>query len=258
MQKHRFPAHRQARLAEFLQENQSANVQQICSHFRISEPTARRDLNELEEQGLIKRTHGGAVLVSQAQADLGVKARTVLHVEEKERIANEAAQLVVEGETVFIDSGTTNLALARKLRMRPRLTFISSGLDIAAELTVNDDVRLYLLGGSYSSLNRSFGGAMASQAALQMSIDIAFFCVSAIDIDRRAISIGLEHYAQLQRDIVKSAKRIYVVADHSKFKRSAFATIANFDQICGIITGGDLDEDIVAALAKQNVELIRA
>jgi DeoR/GlpR family transcriptional regulator of sugar metabolism len=229
-------AQRQARLIEHLRVEVFADAQKLKDALGVSIATVRRDLNELEARGLLKRTHGGATIINQTTRDYVTSIREVTNAEEKSRIGTAAAELVVEGDAVMIDSGTTSLQAAKRLAPRQSLTFVTNGTDTLAALTAGGARNVHFIGGEYIDLNRSLGGPMAVDTTRRFSVDKAILSVTAIDVGRALAATLNPQIGAVQRAMIEVAKTVIVVADHSKFDRTALSVIAPLEEIDHIVT----------------------
>jgi DeoR/GlpR family transcriptional regulator of sugar metabolism len=227
---------RQARLLERLQARTYADTQDLQSFLGVSEATIRRDLVDLEARGLSRRTHGGALPIGQVIQEYSNAERMVQNAAEKQRIGKVAAELVQDGDVVFIDAGTTTLELARQLAQRQSLTFVTNGVDIAACLTAADVRSLYVTGGEYCSMNHSMIGPLATEAISRFNVDKLFLSVSSVDLLRGRINVATPNVAAAQRSMIEIAQKVIVLADHSKFSKSAMSVIASLDDVDLIIT----------------------
>lgn len=248
---HTLAPRRQARLLEQLGRRTYVEVQDLCNVLGVSEATVRRDLTDLEARGLLKRTHGGALSVQQVARDHSNADRQVLRSEEKTRIAAAAADLIVAGDAVFIDSGTTTLQVARQLCQRSSLTFVTNGLDVFSCLGAAHARQIFMIGGEYVEINHGFGGPLAADAIRQFSVDKAILSVSAVDLARGQVSIAAAAMVPAQRAMIEIAQTVIVVADHSKFGRSALAVITDLEAIDYLVTNAAARtflDDIPAAL----------
>ena len=142
---------RQQKILEFVNRQQRISVVDICTMFSISEATARRDLEVLTEQNHLQRVHGGAISLKQAPPELPILQREVEQAEIKDRIGQAAANLVLDGETVFLGSGTTVMAAARILKERKGLTIISNSLPVLNLLSNSPEISVVALGGMFRS-----------------------------------------------------------------------------------------------------------
>ncbi|BCP55553.1 transcriptional repressor AccR [Kaistia sp. 32K] len=227
---------RHEKILELLGEKGFLDVQTLAEQLGVSGATMRRDLGELDEAGRLRRTHGGAVSVTQVGQDPANAVRAVSRQAEKAAIATVAAGMIADGDTVLLDAGTTSLAVARLLGGRKGLTFISNGADILAELIRAEAERVYAVGGEYAAINRSFRGALAESFIRQFHVDKLILNAAAIDFDRGLIFTGSPANAGVQRAMIEVARRVIVVADHSKLAKSSFSVTAGIEDVGVIVT----------------------
>ena len=249
---------RQQQIVDLINRNQSAKLAELRSNFGVSEATIRRDLAALESKGVIVRTHGGAVtnlLVSQVEPN---ESRAVSNVDEKVRIGIAATKLITGEKTVFLDAGTTALQIACEAQENTRCRYVTSSLGIANELKKRSVPYLYVIGGAYLELNDSFTGSIAISTVRSLSFDIAFLCVSSIDVERQQVSIGLDAYSQVQKEVIGVSRQKYVVADHTKFRTGAFVSTATFDQIDGVITTDLVGKTAIEKMKLANLDVVLA
>jgi len=251
----RLSAVRQRRLLEIVQARGAMSIHDLCSYLRVSDATVRRDLGVLDRKGLLSRTHGGVVANSIVKFDPPESARLRTNEDEKRRIGEAAIEQLEGTETVMIGAGTTALSIAMNARRKPNCTFVTNSLGISQILKDQGIEQHYVIGGSYLPLNDSFCGSIAIATIRTLAFDVAFLCVSAIDVRRRAISSGNEVHAQVLREIIAVSRKNVVVADHSKFRAAAFTQIASFDDLDEIITDKGLDEGARLAFENEKMEL---
>ena len=210
-------------------------VADLADRFATSQITIRKDLEKMHSLGLVHRTHGGALTVqSGALLDPTLQQKEKLHRKEKQRIAEAAAKMVEDGQSVLLDSGTTTTAIARALRERTRLTVITNALNIAAELS-GTQVEVILSGGTVRKNSFSLVGPLAEETLQQLSADLLFLGVDGIDT-----KIGLSTpnllEAKVNRVMVGMARRTIAVCDSSKFGRRSLSTIVPLAAIHHVIT----------------------
>lgn len=227
---------RQARIAELLREEQFLAINTLTERLGISLATARRDLDELEQAGVLRRTHGGAVSVNQVGQDTTHAARSVSRQAEKAAIAATAAGMIAEGDAVFLDAGTTALEVAKILSVRKGLTLISNGLDIITELSRGDGNSIYSVGGEFTDTNRSYRGPLAENFVRQFNADKLILNASSIDLDRGTICTSNPINASIQKAMIEVSRRVIVVADHSKFTKSSLSVTTKIEDVGVIIT----------------------
>jgi DeoR family transcriptional regulator, aga operon transcriptional repressor len=210
-------------------------VKDLSSHFRISQITIRKDLDVLQERGLVHRTHGGALTPpSSALNDLPVQEKEKLHRAEKGRIAQAAVRLVEEGQSILLDSGTTTEEIARSLRNFRKLTIITNAINIAAELA-NTEIEVILTGGTVRKNSSSLVGPLAEETLRQLSADILFLGVDGFDT-RFGLSTPNLLEAKVNRVMVDISRKVVAVCDSSKFGRRSLSSIVPPNAIHRVIT----------------------
>lgn len=227
---------RQARLIELLRSELFADVQVMRDRLGVSIATIRRDLSELESKGLLKRTHGGATVINQVTRDNPAAEREVTNAAEKAMIADAAAELVVEGDAVMIDSGTTSLQVAKRLASNTSLTFVTNGTDVLRALVDGGARSVHFIGGEYVDINHSCSGPMAAEQVRRFNVDKAILSVSSVDVKRGLICTLSPQIGSVQQAMIEIAHEVIVVADHSKFDRTALSVIASMDDLDYFVT----------------------
>jgi DeoR/GlpR family transcriptional regulator of sugar metabolism len=227
---------RQAKIIELLRERNFLDLRTLTERFDVSVATIRRDLGDLEGAGLLRRTHGGAVSVNQVAQDKTNAARSVWNQLEKAAIASVVSGMIVDGDTVLLDAGTTALEVAKSLTRHKGLTVISNGLDIVAELVRDGDHSIYAVGGEYTETNHSFRGPLAEQFIRQFNVDKLILNAASIDVDRGLVCTVEPVNASIARAMMEVSRRVIVVADNSKFTKSSMSVVAKIEDIGTIVT----------------------
>lgn len=227
---------RQAKIIELLRERNFLDLRTLIERFDVSVATIRRDLGDLEGAGLLRRTHGGAVSINQVAQDKTNEARSVWNQPEKAAIASVVSGMIVDGDTVLLDAGTTALEVAKKLVGRRSLTLISNGLDIIAELTRDEGQSVYAVGGEYTATNHSFRGPLAEQFIRQFNVDKLILNAASIDVDRGLVCTVEPVNASIARAMMEVSRRVIVVADNSKFTKSSMSVVAKIEDVGTIVT----------------------
>lgn len=233
-----------------IQENGSARTADLARLFQVSDQTIRRDLEELQEKGLISKHHGGGVLLSY-QA-LSYRERTGLRHDEKQRIAEEAAGLVRNGMTVALGPGTTTEQVARQLDGRD-IEVVTNSLAVAAVIT-DPATRVRLTGGTYRPTGELMVGEWSIRNLADLFVDVAFIGVSGIGADA-GYTVTARDEALVLRQLVRVAKRSVVVTDSSKFHRVADEVLAPMGAVHTVITDSGIPEEDHARLLECGVEV---
>ncbi|GII66431.1 transcriptional regulator [Sphaerisporangium krabiense] len=246
-------------LLELLAQQGRLTVEEAAETLDVSTATIRRDFDELAQQQMLMRTRGGAVAQS-VSYDLPLRYKTARHEGEKQRIAEAAAEMVRPGGVVGLNGGTTTSEVARTLAARAdpgaRLTVVTNALNIAAELTVRQHVKIVVTGGVARPQSYELIGPLASGVLEQVTLDIAFLGVDGIDAEAGA-SAHHEGEASVNNLMIGRAGRVVAVADASKIGRRAFARICGIDRIHTLITDAGLSDAAVAEFTDKGVEVLR-
>lgn len=246
-------AERRNKIAEFVNAEKSITVAQLAEMFGVSEPTIRRDLQALAEQGLIQRAHGGALGVSRAHYEPTFTEKELLEQNAKQEIAALAAALVQDGETVILDSGTTTLYIARALKGK-NVTVVTNSPLIALELAGEKDMEILLVGGMMRPTTKALVGPLAEGCLRDLRVDKAFLGANGITLNGITTPNLLE--AATKRAMLRCAAECYVAADYSKFGVTTFAKFAALDEISALITDSAISAEWLKNLTEAGAELI--
>lgn len=254
------PASRRAAVLDHLSTTGQLTVAQLAERFDVSIDTIRRDLDQLDAEGLLVRTHGGAVSASAvAPTDSGLDVRLRVQVEEKETIARLAVDLVQNGSVVMLNGGTTNLAVARNLRSHRDLTIATNNLRIPAEISPKVYRDLYVFGGSVRSITQTTTGPVSFQVSgaperIAVKADLALIAVGAVSTSGYSTSnLG---DAAMMSEMIAHASRVAILADSTKFGRRLFAQVAELGRADWFISDAAPPPDLAAALAAAEVEVL--
>ncbi len=229
-------------------------VKDLAPQFETSQVTIRKDLEILHSRGLVYRTHGGALPVPMgALLDPSLREKEKLHRKEKQRIGAVAAQLVKEGASVLLDSGTTATSVARALREFGNLTVITNAVNIAAELA-GTAVTVILTGGVLRENSFSLVGPLAEETLHRLSADILFLGVDGFDVHFGLTTPNLLE-ATVNRVMMEIAKRVVVVCDSSKFGRRSLCLIAPPSAVHHTITDSRIPKSDLHALEEAGIEV---
>lgn len=248
---------RQRQILAQVEQRQRINIAQICEMFQVSEATARRDLEQLAEQGKVQRVHGGAIAVHSAPPEMPVNDRTVEQRDEKQRIGLAAAGLVRDGETVFISSGTTALEVARCLKGRANLTVITNSLPVINTLAGSAGISLISLGGVLRGTEQSFIGHISEQSLAEVRADKVIFGVRSIHLDQGLTNDYLPE-TRTDRAILKIGREVIVVADHTKMGRVSTAFVAPITAVNRVVTDRGVPVDFVDSLRERGIDVVVA
>ncbi len=238
------PLERRNAILEMLKAKQAATVDELCAALYSSGATIRRDLQELESSGLIRRTHGGAVYIESITRDFPLTLRENENLSAKEQMAQKALAHIKDGQTLFMDSSSTVYHLARRLSGFHNLRVITNGLKTASALAEIGGVEVYGTGGLLRENAMSFVGNQAMDFVRQFNADLAFISCRGIDAEV-GITDSDENEANLKRIYIQNAANVILLCDSSKLGKRYFCKVSPLDAVRKIITNGQLPPEFV-------------
>jgi DeoR family fructose operon transcriptional repressor len=250
---------RRALTCEVLGRDREVKVADLSRRYEVSEVVIRRDLLRLEQQGLLKRVHGGAIALPRAV--VGMPIGFLSHLAEKERIGRVAAEMVRDGDRVILDSGTTVLQLARhlpgELLSEGNLTVITNSLHIVCEIGPWRGIHLMLLGGIYLPEYDILIGPKAVDALHEWRVDKTFLGAAGLSL-ARGISTANVLEAEVDRASVEAAAEVILVCDSSKIGVDRLATVVPLSKIHKLITDRGAPAGFLYAVRDMGIEVILA
>lgn len=249
-----FAEERKAKILEILNTSYRIQVNDLTEALQVSESTIRRDLQDLEQEGLLKRTHGGAVKLENTSFEPTMNEKELTNIEEKIEIGKKAAAFIEDNDTVILDAGTTTLQIAKNIQAR-NVTVLTNSMLIALELLNNKEVEVIIAGGYARREIVSIVGPITDKIIQSLRVDKAFIGTNGITIEDGCTTPNVDE-AHTKSIMIQSAKEIYIVADHSKFGTVSFARIARLDEIDGIITDEGIDQNILEKYQSKNIQII--
>lgn len=248
------PDHRRSLIIKAVEDRGSATVQDLADRLQVSMMTIRRDLVELEREGAIRRVHGGAVSARGRAYEPLFHLRATVMPEAKTQIGKVAAELVIDGDSIALDVGTTTIEVARALVGKRNLTIVTPSLHVANLFLNQSDTRLIVTGGIARSVEGSLVGELTAYAFRQLHVDRLFLGVACIDA-----TLGMTEYnwedAIVKQQMIAAAKEVIVVADSAKFAKVAFAHVANFSQVHRIVTDRVPPPELLKAIENAGIAL---
>lgn len=246
---------RQQLIATAVQASGRMRVVELTDRTGVSEMTVRRDLEEMEAQGLLVRVHGGAVSTVSRSFEPGFAVRAQQHVEAKARIGMATADLIRDAETLILDAGTTTLHVAAALRPDVRVRVMALSLHIAALLADHPNVTLMLPGAVVRPYERSFVGGMTIRAFEQLTFDTLVLTCGGVDVVAGVTEYEFDD-AETKRAALRSARRVIVAADASKIGAVAFVRLCPIEDIDVVVTDERASAELVAELRTAGVEVV--
>lgn len=240
---------RQRVIVSQLREAGSVRVAELARALNVTEETIRRDLEKLDREGKLVRTHGGAMPLDEIGGELPFTVRSIDHLEAKREIARAALQHVEEGDVLALDASSTAYELARILPDVP-LTVITNSLAIPICLWKRTQIRIVMSGGSLDAPSLSFVGPLAEEFLRRFHVRKLFFSTKGIDPER-GLSVGADEHARIKRCMLDFADTRYLLADHSKFGAKALVYFAGLSDVDQVITDSATEPRWLEAFASQ-------
>ncbi|WP_299088737.1 DeoR/GlpR family DNA-binding transcription regulator [uncultured Metabacillus sp.] len=253
-------AERRKMIREKLIKNKSVKVSELVELLHVSEETIRRDLAQLEKEGIAEKNYGGAILIEEPLSQsiiLPVDERTQQFSKEKEAIGKAAAQLVKEGQIIILDAGSTTWYVAKNLPESGNLTVITNAMNVAEECSKDDSASIYLLGGKLRKNSMSLVGPQAEIELQNYNADYVFLGTSGISLRQGFTSSDL-YEANMKKAMVRAGQKIVVVADHSKLQKAGLTTFCQFEETNIFITSELANKEMIKEFKNRGIEVIIA
>ena len=225
---------RKHKILDLILRDRKVVVTELSQQFGVTEETVRRDLNKLEQDGLVSRTHGGAVARRGEVEDLPYRTRHLTNLEAKRAIATEVAELVDDGMSVMMDSSSTAFEALATLRAHRDLTLITNSVRILSDPDLTGHT-IMSVGGELRRRSMTFVGPLAREAIGQFNADVALISCKALSPSGGIMETNVPD-AEVKRAFIRNAQRVCLLVDGDKFDRSALITICGFERIHTVIT----------------------
>lgn len=249
-------AERHHKILEALKDRGSLRTKDVASDLDVTDETIRKDFESLEHQGLLVRSHGGAIPSKRVIRELSLTERQLINRESKSAIAKAAAKRIQPGETIFIDASSTALTITQYLPSFHH-TVITNAHDVVGALADVDNIDLICTGGLLERRSRSMIGLVAERTLHRYNIHRMFFSGSGLDLER-GVSESNSRQAAFKEHVIAAAEDVCLLADESKIGvRSAFF-FAQCDQLTSLVTTKNADPNILESLKNMGTEIIQA
>lgn len=239
--------HRREQIIVELNKNEKVEIDELASLFQVSPMTIRRDLAQLEEQEQIVRTTGGAILKKHLVHESSIHVKDEKFKERKKQIAIQAVQMVKDGSTILLDSGTTTFEIAQLLKHYRDITVITNDIRIAASL-MDTSVRVIVTGGELQNNVGALFGPLTEHMLQEIHVDLFFLGAHAVDT-RLGVTAPTHEKASIKRKMLQASKETWLVADSSKFDERALTKVCGLNELTGIITDHQLSSDLAKELS---------
>ncbi|MPY54059.1 DeoR/GlpR family DNA-binding transcription regulator [Streptomyces acidicola] len=256
---------RRALILDEVRRRGGVRVNELTRKLGVSDMTVRRDLDALARQGAVEKVHGGAVPVAEASThEPGFEAKSGLELTAKEDIARAAAELVAPGTAIALSGGTTTYALAQRLLDVPDLTVVTNSVRVADVFHTSQrssgqrqGAATVVLTGGVRTPSDSLVGPVADQAIAALHFDVLFLGVHGISVEAGLSTPNLAE-AETNRRLVQSARRVVVVADHTKWGTVGLSSFASLEQVDTLVTDAGLPAGARAEISEHLRELVVA
>ena len=250
LQQRMYSAERRQEILSLIAHRSRVSVDYLAGHFGVSRSSIRRDLSQLHDEGLLTRTYGGAVALNGPTAEAPFNERQVANFDEKDCIGSIAAQLVEDGETIFVDGGTTTECLVPYL-LEKRITVVTYGLNIMNRLSASSTVTVIAVGGIVNSISQTFGGtfALANLQSYNIRFDKTFMAASGVSVSAGVTNATLEEIP-IKRKAIEVGQQNILLADSSKIGVIRAGLIAPLYDIHLLLTGAAAVQSEIEAMRK--------
>ncbi|WP_439294717.1 MULTISPECIES: glucitol operon DNA-binding transcriptional repressor SrlR [unclassified Lonepinella] len=253
------PKERQLAILNYLQSNGKTAVDQLAEHFRTTGTTIRKDLTALEEDQKVLRTYGGVVLANQENtnddSDLPITNKACINLPIKQKIAEKAVELIKNGDSMIMDSGSTVLQMIPHFERFENLTIMTNSLPIMNALaSLNADHQFLMCGGTYRAKSGSFHGILAEKTFDNFAFDKLFIGTDGFDLNLGLTTFNEVH--GVSKAMCHAARDIIVLTDSSKFHRRSPNLVCPLEKISTIITDNGIDESVYNLLLEKGIRVI--
>jgi DeoR family transcriptional regulator, fructose operon transcriptional repressor len=243
-------------IADLVRERGSVRGRDLVRALGVTDETIRRDLVRLAEQGLVRRAHGGAVALRPSD-ETDTASRLREHADEKLAIGRRAAELVADGTSIILDSGTTTLCLARALHGKQDLVVVTTAVTNAIELVGNPSTTVIMTGGVIRPTTFGASGHLAAATLRSLHVDQVFLAIHSVSVEG-GLTYPLFEEVDAKRAMIEAASEVILLADHSKFGRHALVRVAEITEVQRIVTTPGIDPTEASSIRDLGIDLIIA
>lgn len=247
-------AERYKKIVSLVNERGAIRVTELSKIFQVTEETIRRDLDRLEQAGLLRRSHGGAVTVQDEHSEIPYFEREITYAEEKKRMAQAAIRLIEPKDRIILDASTTAWYMAAELPDE-QLTVLTNSIKVTTELSSKERIEVISTGGTLASRSLSLVGPLAERSLEAYHVSKVFMSCKGIHLER-GISESNELQARMKEKMISIADQVILLADFSKFGFMAFKHVADLTAVDVMITDGRIPEEMLRQLQEQGITVI--
>jgi DeoR/GlpR family transcriptional regulator of sugar metabolism len=245
---------RKEKIKEIILEQKNVAVVELSELFSVTEETIRRDLTSLENEGILKRTHGGAILINRVLSNVNNKTLKKIFVESKKKIAEQVKSIVKNGDCLFFDSSTTSYQSCEEIQ-NMKITVVTNSLDILNKLSSHENINLICIGGNLSKTRKCFVGRNSNNILKNYYFDISFFSCRSLNIEN-GVTDSNDDEAEIKSIVCGRSNRTVLMVDHSKFNKVSFAKICSLNDINDIITDEPVSKEWKDFALQNNISIM--
>lgn len=248
---------RRNKILNLLNEKKSLSVQDTALIFGVAEETIRRDLNVLEKQELLIRTHGGAVVIDTARHEISYERRKSINITGKDKIGAKAAKLINHGDIIILDASTSAFCLAKKIKETKGITVITNAQNIIVELSGAEGIELISTGGNLRRKSMSYVGRIAETALENYHATKLFFSCMGFSLER-GITDSNGQESDMKKMMLRRSQKAYLLCDHTKFDKVGYASTAKETDIHALICDEPLTDSVHKNISALGIEIFYA
>ncbi len=248
------PIERKNEILSRLMSDGKVIVSELSAEYQVTEETIRRDLDKLEKEGLAKKTYGGAVRNENLNVELPYTVRKQTNVEGKKYIADIIGTLIHDGDYILLDSSTTALFTVKSIANLHNITLLTNSIEVLLELPQNSDWRVICTGGEFAQSSLSFAGRQVESIVDDYNVDLAVISCKGLDM-QKGITDTRDYNAQIKKAFMRSAKKVLLAVDCTKFDKTSFVRFADISDISAVVTDAEPNEEWKNYFAGNSVEL---
>lgn len=242
-------------IIEQLNRDGSVTVNELSEKFGVTKDSIRKDLTQLEKQGLLKKTYGGAVKPRTIATEFHVEDRKGKNAEAKQEIARKAAALVKDGDTVFLDISTSNIELARILgESDKRITLVSNCIDVIRVIPSRSNIKLIALGGEISEHRGGFIGALTNEQLRCYRFDLAFLGVVGVDLEQNRVSTYIPEDGTTKKAALENSRRTYMMLEMRKLMEDGVYWYSSISSFYGAILDREPEDRVKKWFEQYGIE----
>ncbi len=252
-----FAVERQNKILSLLNEKKSLSVQEAALVFGVAEETIRRDLNALEKQDLLIRTHGGAIVTESTRHEISYERRKSINITGKDRIGAQAAKLIDDGDIIMLDASTSAFCLAKNIKAKKGITVITNAQSIIAELSGSEEIELISTGGNLRRKSMSYVGRIAETALENYQATKFFFSCMGFSLER-GITDSNGQESEMKKIMLRHSQKAFLLCDYTKFDNVGYASTAKETDIQVLICDKPLLDLVHKSITRLGIEIIYA